>query len=558
MDTGTRRSRIAKATVVVAAFLAIACGGIRSVTDIAGGADAGAEGSRGGSSSSGSGVIDSSSSDGSENGGREAASAQDATTALDATTDDAFPLFGSDATSPPPSPRCNLPGLWCYQTTNCTTSLSGTVYDPAGKNPLYNVVVYVPSDPSKPLPTILPGTNSCSACAAQIGDYMAVGVTDAKGHFTMTGVPATTNVPIVIQIGKWRREVLLAKIAACTDNKVADKSLRLPKSRKEGDMPQMGLLTGGCDDLGCFMKGIGIDDSEFSAPRAGGRLDIYQGNSSSAGIGGSSGPGLTSGGAGNCSIAADAGAACPLWSTRQALEYYDLVFLACECDEHNETKPPSAMTAMHDWLNEGGKVLATHYNYTWFMNGPADFQGVATWLGASVTPVNGPFAIDNSPMYPKGQVLQDWLNNLGAASGGAIALNPADVRTSVSAVNPPTTRWIYDTSTVVDADGGSRTGDTKYLSFLTPVGGIAGARPDGGSCDAGGTCGPTYCGKAVFTDIHTSGAPSGDVPGACSGADLTPQQKALEFMLFDLAACVAPENRLPPAPPPPPPPPPPM
>jgi hypothetical protein len=47
----------------------------------------------------------------------------------------------------------------------------------------------------------------------------------------------------------------------------------------------------------------------------------------------------------------------------------------------------------------------------------------------------------------------------------------------------------------------------------------------------------------------------GDLSGACSGADLTPQQKALEFMLFDLAACVAPENRLPPAPPPPPPPP---
>jgi hypothetical protein len=61
-----------------------------------------------------------------------------------------------------------------------------------------------------------------------------------------------------------------------------------------------------------------------------------------------------------------------------------------------------------------------------------------------VTPVNGPFAIDNSPMYPKGQVLQDWLTNLGAASGSAIALNPADVRTSVSTVNPPTTRWICE------------------------------------------------------------------------------------------------------------------
>jgi len=33
---------------------------------------------------------------------------------------------------PPPVATCKLPGLWCYQTkAPCTTSLSGTVYDPA-------------------------------------------------------------------------------------------------------------------------------------------------------------------------------------------------------------------------------------------------------------------------------------------------------------------------------------------------------------------------------------------------------------------------------------------
>src|SRR5258708_17833124 len=194
------------------------------------------------------------------------------------------------------------------------------------------------------------------------------------------------------------------------------------------------------------MKGIGSDDGESSKPGGGGRLDIYQGQTLNIlGIGGL-GPGLTGGGAGNCNTAVDGGGVCPLWNTKQALEYYDMVFLACECGENNQTKPPSAMTAMHDWLGEGGKVFATHYQYTWFMNGPTDFQGVATWLGSSIAPVQGPFTLDTSAQNAKGMFFQQWLLNVGAVTppGTTIPLTANDVRTSVSTVNPPTTRWIYD------------------------------------------------------------------------------------------------------------------
>jgi hypothetical protein len=418
----------------------------------------------------------------------------------------------------PISLSCSDPGLSCYVRKDCTTSLSGTVYDPAGRNPVYNAAVFIPSDPAVPLPRITPGASSCDLCGPSPNSYLTTTTTDAKGNFSLTGVPATTNVPVVVQIGKWRREVAISRVTACTDNKVPGNTLRLPRSRAEGNLPQMALLTGGCDDLGCFLRSMGLDASEYSTPHGGGRLDVYQGLGQAG-----NGPALSSGAAGDCT-----GTTCPLWSTKQSLEYYDLVLLGCECAENNQTK--ADMTPMHDWLSEGGKILATHSQSTWFKNGPADFRAVANWVTGSVWGPSGPFSVDTS--FPAGQVFQQWLANVGALNAdGTVALGATNVSTSVSGVNPPTLRWIHDGSTTAAADGGAASESAKHLSFLTPIS----ATPQ--RADAGQDQSP-YCGKAAFTDIHAGGTPSGDVPLACSGAAMTTQQKALEFLFFDLAACL--------------------
>jgi hypothetical protein len=441
---------------------------------------------------------------------------------------------GGDADPDASSGGCT--GLQCNVPAGCTTSITGTVYDPAGANPLYNVVVYVPNDASGTLPEIKSGTNTCNTCDVSIGNYVAATTSLADGTFQLTGVPAGENIPIVVQIGKWRRMATIPEVKACANTALPGSSMtRLPAKRSEGNIPQMALVTGGSDNLGCFLKGIGLDPAEYSAPHAGGRLDIYQG------LGGSgSAPGLSSGTAGDCTTD---NPGC-VWNSKSNLEAYDIVLLACEGNTFDpadsdfqgvvSNKTASAKAALHDWLDEGGKVFATHFHYTWFKNGPSDFQGIATWLGNSNGADLSLYTIDTS--FTKGMVLKQWLGIVGALSGAQISLS--QVAESVGQVKPPTQRWIYNSGS--DIQNGM-SNDTKYMSFLTPIGGIP-------TADAGES-GPQYCGKAVFSDLHAGGSPAGSIPDACAGPPLSAQLKALEFLFFDLSACVALDS-LPPPPPP--------
>jgi hypothetical protein len=79
---------------------------------------------------------------------------------------------------------------------------------------------------------------------------------------------------------------------------------------------------------------------------------------------------------------------------------------------------------------------------------------------------------------------------------------------------------------------------TEYMSFNAPIG----AADD------------KICGRAVYTDLHVASVDDNSVsnalgfPASCEMRDLSAQEKAVAFMLFDLSACVQNEN-VPPKPP---------
>jgi hypothetical protein len=395
------------------------------------------------------------------------------------------------------------------------TSITGVVYDPAAVTPLYNVIVYIPT---KAVDAFPPSGVTCDRCGTVTsGAPKVTALTNAKGEFKLENAPDGVDVPLVIQVGKWRRQVTIPKVERCKENNIADKNLtRLPKNKNEGDMPQIALSTGSLDALECLIRKFGIDDSEFTNETQDGKVHLYQGNTAGA---------PSPGGASYAPSGSTASRA--LWQNEANLLKYDILMLSCEGTEpFNDSGAGTggdriSRDNLYAYANAGGRIFGTHYNYYWFKYGPqgpdGNFRGTADYVSTSSS--GATYNVDTS--FPKGKDFADWLVNVGAStSPGKIELK--SVSSDVGGVKPGTERWIYQ--------GNS----TKYLSFNTPQG-----KPPA-----------EQCGRAVFSDIHVAiDDKRGPVfPTECTTTTLSPQEQALEFLFFDLSSCVQDETK-PPEPP---------
>jgi hypothetical protein len=438
--------------------------------------------------------------------------------ATDAAADRAGPLpDAAQADRGPPKPGCV--NLQCQQVScpgGATTSISGTVFAPNGKLPLYNVVVYVPNAALEPFPAGL----TCDRCGAVAsGKPIVTALSDAEGKFRLTNVPAGANIPLVFQVGKWRRRVTITNVTACQDNPLADPSItRLPRNRMEGDIPRIAVTTGSCDQLGCLLPKLGLDAAELGAASEDKAVAYYQTSGGQV----SSSPGRI--GPANMRPATE------LWNDEAQLSKYDLTLLSCECSENLTNKSAMAFAAMTNYMGKGGRIFGSHYSYVWLKHTPDPDLSAAVAIG-NPGPGASPLKIDTS--FPKGKALADWMKFLDPSSAHGEVTSREVFNNVRSVMAPSALAWASSQTLSGDPRAGVAAGPNipRIITVNTPAGVPV----------------EKQCGRAAHLDAHialfdTAMVPTNAVfPESC-GPSLSKGEEALAFLFFDLASCIRDET----------------
>jgi hypothetical protein len=387
-------------------------------------------------------------------------------------------------------------GLACQQQTcpgNGTTSITGTVYAPNGTDPLPNVTVYIPNAPVDPF---TPGV-SCPVVGTPPSGSPLVGTeTDVNGKFTLIDVPVGSNIPLVIISGRWRRQLVIPSITACVPNPMASDFAVMPKNQTQGDIPKIAIATGSVDQVECVLRKVGIEDSEFTNPGGSGRINLYSGSNS---------PGAR--------IDTTTPSESTLMSSPTALNSYDVLMLPCQGGQF--IQPTSQLANFVQFANSGGRVYSSHYSYVWMYNNPP-FDGVANWKVNAGSFPDGLATVDTS--FTAGQTLANWLQNVGASTTlGQMQLNT--LKHDMIGVIPPTRSWL-----TLNSGNTADPNPVMQLVFDAPI------PPPGTKVN--------QCGRVLYNEYHVENplsSPTGkSFPTECTSGTVTPQEKLLEYMLFEL------------------------
>jgi hypothetical protein len=483
--------------------------------------------------------------------------------------------------------ECDL----CPYVPDCTaepqlTRLSGRVITPGRTNGntgnqvgVPNAFVYIlrnnnPADlPPVGDDGIPDGGTACDRCEDQaLGPVLAGAVTDAHGNYTIEGnIPVGAEFILVVKAGKFRRAVrhTLPADAACDTTTIATglpaNLTRLPRHRTDAPaglegtvhIPHLAIATGDYDAMECVFEKMGITHGEFTAPQLGGRIHLYRDNGawpdacSACANGAQSCVRANCPGCGGCNSSSNCNSCRNAWRTglnhQRLFENdgrigeYDMVISDCRGGDSDVPDDGSAGAAnIRLYANAGGRVFASHWSRKWIRDGSAAYSAanpLATGLGPAVgwaphdtniSNGHGYISQDRPNTSSRIQTFAEWMIREGVVDTVDDWFNIPEPRSRAETLGPHTEEFVHCDGGVCNQESRLR---PQQLAFSTPYGAPQEA----------------VCGRVVYTGFHVSVTGSGGstFPDHCSGS-LSPTEKTLVYMLFDLGACVGAEPEPPP------------
>jgi hypothetical protein len=327
-------------------------------------------------------------------------------------------------------------------------------------------------------------------------------ITDVNGKFTLVDMPVGQYIPLVIVSGRWRRQLVIPITTACTNTALPPTFAVMPQNQNQGDIPKIAIATGSVDQVECVLRKVGINDSEFTDPSETGRINFYTGSAVSGSAIDSKTPTQAS-----------------LMENYSTLQNYDVLMLPCQGTPTGDVVAGALGTQelanFIAFANAGGRVYSSHYSYAWMFQNPP-FNGVVNWDVGQAEPDGGNSGTATvNTSFTAGQTLATWLQNAGVStSPGQMVLDT--LRQDLNGVIAPTQSWL----TLNDAAAGNPVMQFVFDTPIAPVGQTV-----------------NQCGRVLFNEYHVengSSSPTKYFPTECGSGAMTPQEKLLEYMLFEL------------------------
>lgn len=423
-----------------------------------------------------------------------------------ATSDDPF-----DPNDPndPNNPNCTSAECQNHCPPGEQTVLRGRVLAPNGVDPIPGALVYVPRQINE-----FPEEVQCEVCDQITDDAIVITSTDVDGSFTLAPIPTSENqtagitVPVMSQIGRFRKMSNVVIDSPCAENQASDDNFQLP-SRTEGQdsIPKIAVVTGDFDVMECVLLNMGIDQDAF---------DLYNGISDP----------IFGGGTPNTEGPFDT-----LLTDVSKMKKYNVIFINCSANEfESHLMDANVRDNIENYVLSGGRLYVTDWSYDYIEQieefsplidfGPGQSDG-------NPEPVNGAAMGDGgitTEAFIHDDEMAAWLEAVERATGEEIISDGRTVHIEHFLIS-----WVMQYAA-------SMSNNVRvWLTGEVSGGGLSGDLPLTTTFDY------ESCGRVLYSSYHTlgrDGVGTEPFPSYCTSTQMSPQERVLMYLILHISDCI--------------------